>query len=84
MKQRKAFLLRISPELYEALETLAQLEFRSVNGQIEFLLKECLARRGRTVHERSAPADETPADEAPNDSMPPSMSPNAAPAEPGS
>jgi hypothetical protein len=61
MKQRKAFLLRISPELYEALEAVAQLEFRSVNGQIEYLLKESLARRGREVRERSNSADETPA-----------------------
>jgi hypothetical protein len=65
MKQRKSFLLRISPELYESLETLSQQEFRSVNGQIEFLLKESLARRGRTVRERSALADETPGDESP-------------------
>jgi hypothetical protein len=65
MKQRKAFLLRISPELYEALEAIAQQEFRSVNGQIEFLLKESLARRGREGRERSSAADETPADDAP-------------------
>lgn len=45
MKQRKSFLLRISPELYEALEAWAQQELRSVNGQIEFVLKEAVARR---------------------------------------
>ncbi len=47
MKPRKTFLLRISPELYEALEAWAQQEFRSVNGQIEYLLKESVRRRGR-------------------------------------
>ena len=47
MKSRKPFLLRIHPELYEALEAWAQQEFRSVNGQIEFLLKEAVRRQGR-------------------------------------
>jgi hypothetical protein len=47
MKSRKPFLLRISPELYEALDAWAQQELRSVNGQIEFLLKEAVRKRGR-------------------------------------
>lgn len=49
MRSRKPFLLRISPELYEALEAWAQQEFRSVNGQIEYILKEAVLRRGRTI-----------------------------------
>jgi hypothetical protein len=51
MKPRKSFLLRISPELYEALEAWAQQELRSVNGQIEYVLKEAVRRRGRRVEE---------------------------------
>jgi hypothetical protein len=47
MRARKPFLLRISPELYEALEAWAQQEFRSVNAQIEFLLKEAVRKQGR-------------------------------------
>ena len=47
MKPRKPFLLRISPALYEALENWAQQELRSVNGQIEFLLKEAVGKRDR-------------------------------------
>ena len=47
MKPRKPFLLRISPALYEALENWAQQELRSVNGQIEFLLKEAVRKRDR-------------------------------------
>ncbi len=47
MKSRKSFLLRISPDLYEALEAWAQQEFRSVNGQIEYVLREAVARRVR-------------------------------------
>jgi hypothetical protein len=46
MADRKAFLLRIDPALWEALEALAQRELRSVNAQIEFVLRESLARRG--------------------------------------
>jgi len=49
MKPRKSFLLRISPELYEALEAWAQQELRSVNGQIEYLLKEAVRRHGRQL-----------------------------------
>jgi len=46
MTERKSFLLRISPALYEAVESWAQQELRSVNGQIEYLLKEAVRRRG--------------------------------------
>jgi hypothetical protein len=56
MKPRKSFLLRINPDLYEALEAWAQQDLRSVNGQIEFLLKEAVDRRRRT------PRPETPND----------------------
>ncbi len=51
MKSRKTFLLRISPALYEELETWAQQELRSVNGQIEYLLKEAVRKRGRSIDE---------------------------------
>lgn len=45
MKQRKAFLLRMDPALYEALEGWAQQELRSLNAQIEYLLKQAVAKR---------------------------------------
>ena len=45
MSQRKSFPLRINPKLYEQLEAWAQQELRSVNGQIEFLLKQAVDRR---------------------------------------
>ena len=45
MAQRKAFPLRISVELYEELRKWADADFRSVNGQIEFLLRQAV--RGR-------------------------------------
>lgn len=47
MAEKKAFLLRIDPAVWVELERLAQAELRSVNAQIEFLLREALARRGR-------------------------------------
>lgn len=43
---KKAFLLRIDPALWAELERLAQAELRSVNGQIEYLLRDALERRG--------------------------------------
>jgi hypothetical protein len=46
---RKAFLLRLDPAVAAAIETLAAQELRSVNGQIEWLLREALAKRGRAI-----------------------------------
>lgn len=48
MTTRKAFLLRIDPALWSAIERLAQAELRSVNAEIEFLLREALRARGIT------------------------------------
>jgi len=45
MAERKSFLLRMDPKLWAGLEAWAQDEFRSVNGQIEYLLKQALAKR---------------------------------------
>ncbi len=42
---RKAFLLRINPKVLSALERWAAEELRSVNGQIEYLLRQALAQR---------------------------------------
>jgi hypothetical protein len=56
MKPRKSFLLRMNPELFESLETWARQELRSVNGQIEFLLKEAVIKRDRKSAERLADA----------------------------
>lgn len=48
MSARKAFPLRISPELYQELQEWAAAEFRSVNGQIEFLLRRALNHRKKS------------------------------------
>lgn len=51
---RKAFALRIDPKLYEELRRWAEQEFRSVNAQIEFILKRAVEerRRGRRDEKR--------------------------------
>jgi hypothetical protein len=54
MKSRKSFLLRLDPALYDALERWAQQDLRSVNGQIEFLLKQSVIARDR----KALPADD--------------------------
>lgn len=46
---KKAFPLRLDPTLYEAIERLAAQELRSVNAELEMLLREALARRGIKV-----------------------------------
>ena len=47
MAERKAFLLRIDPAILDALQQWADDELRSLNGQIEFLLREAIRQRGR-------------------------------------
>jgi hypothetical protein len=61
MAERKAFLMRIDPVLWARLEAWAQDEMRSVNGQVEYLLKQAVARRKRGSCE-SGPADRQPQD----------------------
>ncbi|WP_165280013.1 hypothetical protein [Paenibacillus protaetiae] len=46
-KEKKAFPLRLDPDVYRMLEQWAGEEFRSVNGHIEYLLREALAKAGR-------------------------------------
>ena len=54
MPTRKAFLLRIPPELYAAIERWAADDLRSVNAQIEFLLLDAVRHAGR--ESRRAPS----------------------------
>lgn len=59
MAERKAFLLRIDPELYEALQRWASDELRSLNGQIEFALRRALKESGR-LPRPGGPVDAAP------------------------
>ncbi len=47
-EERKAFLLRVDPELWRELEAWAADELRSVNGQIEYLLRQAVQKRKRS------------------------------------
>ncbi len=46
---KKAFLLRIDPALWAEIERLAAAELRSANAQVEYLLRQALRTRGRTL-----------------------------------
>ena len=59
MARRKAYPLRIDPDLYAAIERWAADEMRSVNGQIEYLLREAVRGAGRLP--RRAPGPRPPA-----------------------
>jgi hypothetical protein len=58
MSQRKAFPLRIDPEVYKALQRWADAELRSLNGQIEFLLRRALEQAGRLPEPKEGGRDE--------------------------
>ena len=47
MSEKKKFLLRLDAELYDALEKWAADELRSVNAQMEYVLKEAVRKAGR-------------------------------------
>ncbi|WP_372914688.1 toxin-antitoxin system HicB family antitoxin [Sandarakinorhabdus sp.] len=55
MAAKKAFPLRLDPALHTALERAAAGDFRSLNAQIEVLLREALSRRGVKVAVTPAP-----------------------------
>jgi len=58
MPPRKRFLMRIQPALWEELSRWAAQDFRSVNGQIEFLLQRAVRERGRQQEEPGESPDE--------------------------
>lgn len=47
MAERKTLLLRLSPQMWDNINKWAEDEFRSVNGQIEYILREALLKSGR-------------------------------------
>lgn len=56
MAERKPFLLRIDPALWAELEAWAQDELRSVNGQIEYLLRQAVLKRKGPQEKQRPPA----------------------------
>jgi len=67
MAARKSILLRLRPEAYEALQRWAQDEFRSLNGQVEFLLDRALRQEGRGRPSGDAPLEPEPGEDAGDD-----------------
>jgi hypothetical protein len=65
--ERKAFLLRLDPKLLEAMQRWANDDLRSLNAQMEFVLRQALAKAGRKVG-------------APNPKRPPASSSDGPPA----
>ena len=65
--EKKGFLLRLPPQLLDELRRWAEQEMRSVNGQIEWLLRDALRRRrgGSQQAPASRPPDPTPPPAAP-------------------
>ena len=55
MPSKKAFPLRLDPALHDAVQRLADTELRSVNAEIEVLLREALLRRGVKVARSETP-----------------------------
>jgi hypothetical protein len=55
-EDRKAFLLRVDPVLWSELEAWAGDELRSVNGQVEFLLRQAVQRRKKALAAESQDA----------------------------
>jgi len=64
MAEKKSFLLRINPETWKELEKWAADEFRSVNGQIEFILQQSIRRERKKTF---AAAGATPASGPPKE-----------------
>ena len=60
MAERKPFLLRVDPAVLDALQRWANDDLRSLNGQIEFVLRRALAEAGRAPADSGTPARKRP------------------------
>lgn len=59
MAKNKSFVLRLDEDMMNAIEAWAADEFRSTNGQIQYILNEALKKSGR-LKKRKAPTDPPP------------------------
>lgn len=57
MAKKKSFVLRIDPDVYDAIEKWAAQEFRSANGQIEWIIDKALRDAKRTVERKGTGED---------------------------
>ena len=60
MAERKAFLLRLDPAVYEAMQRWAADDLRSLNAQIDFVVRRALQQQGRLRPAAAAPSDASP------------------------
>ena len=58
-KNNKSFVLRVDAATMEALEAWAGDEFRSINGQLQWIIADALRRAGRLKKPKAAPSDGT-------------------------
>ena len=58
MSKKKSFVLRVQQDVYDSLERWAADEFRSVNGQIEYLLQQALKSAGRIQVKKTDPVED--------------------------
>jgi hypothetical protein len=72
MADRKSFLLRVDREVLDAVQRWANDDLRSLNGQIEFLLRRALRDAGRAPTRGAPPAD-VPPDDGPDVAPDPSQ-----------
>jgi len=63
MAERKSFLIRIDAQTLDLVKVWADDEFRSLNGQVEFLLREALKKAGRLKSTAGKPATSSSNDE---------------------
>ena len=59
MAEKKSILLRLSPKMWEEISKWADDEFRSVNGQIEYIISDALRKRNKTAHSKSDYTEDT-------------------------
>ncbi len=60
MGERKSFLLRIDERVLDAVKRWADQDLRSLNAQVEYLLRDALRRSGRLSEEPPPPANKEP------------------------
>lgn len=53
MAEKKSILLRLSPRMWEEISKWAEDEFRSVNGQIEYILSDALQKKYKSAHSKN-------------------------------
>jgi hypothetical protein len=58
MAEKKAFVLRINPDMLKEIESWAAEEFRSTNGQIEYLMQQALLARKKGVKKKKEDSDQ--------------------------